>query len=40
MADEVQNKPVLIKALANLSNAVKDVKVAQQLRTEAFTVIR
>jgi len=40
MADEVQNKPVLIKALASLSDAIKDVKVAREVKIEAFTLIR
>jgi len=40
MADEVQNKVVLIKALATLSDAIKDVKVAQDVKIEAFTLIR
>ena len=40
MADEVQNKPVLIRALATLSDAIKDVKVAQEVKIESFTLIR
>jgi hypothetical protein len=40
MADEVQNKPVLIKALSTLSTAIKDVKVAQEVMIEGFTLIR
>jgi hypothetical protein len=40
MADEVQNKTVLIKALAILADGIKDVKVAQEVKIEAFTLIR
>jgi len=40
MADEVQNKRVLIKALSTLSDAAKDPHVAKEVKTEGFTLIR
>lgn len=40
LADEVQNKSVLIKALSAMSEAVKDPELAKEVKIEGFTLLR
>lgn len=40
MADEVQNKPVLIKALSALLEATKQPETAKVLKIESLIIVR
>lgn len=40
MADEVQNKPILMKALSTLLDAIKDSKIAKEIKVEGFNLLR